>query len=288
MLAMTGREIKEKKFDKAAMFGYKAEEVDLYLAELAQAVDNMNKEKAVLEKKIEILAGKIEEYRKDEDSMKEALLGAQRLGNTVVAEAQEKAEKMLAEAQEKADEMVREAEKTASKAVSGTKVQVEREQQALLKMQKEVSNFKARLLKIYKSHLDLITALPDVEEHEKVESETENESVAEAADKTPKAAEASAQPQQEEKAAEQPVAAAEEPTRAETVSDPVERAKRELENTQQIAKKQLTAVNGDLEKTQQISFANSSQRIPFKSERVDMEKSFESKFGELKFGKNNK
>lgn len=95
---MTGREIKEKKFDKAAMFGYKAEEVDLYLAELAQAVDNMNKEKAVLEKKIEILAGKIEEYRKDEDSMKEALLGAQRLGNTVVAEAQEKAEKMLAEA----------------------------------------------------------------------------------------------------------------------------------------------------------------------------------------------
>ena len=288
MLAMTGREIKEKKFDKAAMFGYKAEEVDLYLAELAQAVDNMNKEKAVLEKKIEILAGKIEEYRKDEDSMKEALLGAQRLGNTVVAEAQEKAEKMLAEAQEKADEMVREAEKTASKAVSGTKVQVEREQQALLKMQKEVSNFKARLLKIYKSHLDLITALPDVEEHEKVESETENESFAEAADKTPKAAEASVQPQQEAKTAEQPVAAAEEPTRAETVSDPVERAKRELENTQQIAKKQLTAVNGDLEKTQQISFANSSQRIPFKSERVDMEKSFESKFGELKFGKNNK
>lgn len=285
---MTGREIKEKKFDKAAMFGYKAEEVDLYLAELAQAVDNMNKEKAVLEKKIEILAGKIEEYRKDEDSMKEALLGAQRLGNTVVAEAQEKAEKMLAEAQEKADEMVREAEKTASKAVSGTKVQVEREQQALLKMQKEVSNFKARLLKIYKSHLDLITALPDVEEHEKVESETENESVAEAAENAPKATETPAQPQQEEKAAEQPAAAAEETKGKETVSDPVERAKRELENTQQIAKKQLTAVNGDLEKTQQISFANSSQRIPFKSERVDMEKSFESKFGELKFGKNNK
>ena len=70
--------------------------------------------------------------------------------------------------------------------------------------------------------------------------------------------------------------------------DPVERAKRELETTQQIAKQQLNAVSGELEKTQQISFANDAQRIPFKSERVDLEKSFESKFGDLKFGKNNK
>ena len=161
---MTGREIKEKKFDKAAMFGYKAEEVELFLAEIAQEFDNINKEKAVLEKKIEILAERIEEYRKDEDSMKEALLGAQRLGNTVVTEAQEKAEKLLAEAQEKADHMIKEAEKTAAKTVSGTKIQIEKEQQTLLKMQKEVSNFKARLLTIYKSHLDLITSLPELEE----------------------------------------------------------------------------------------------------------------------------
>ena len=73
-LKMNGREIKEKRFDKAAMFGYKAEEVDLYLAEVAQAFDSLVKEKAVLEKKITILAERIEEYRKDENSMKEALL----------------------------------------------------------------------------------------------------------------------------------------------------------------------------------------------------------------------
>ena len=54
-LKMNGREIKEKRFDKAAMFGYKAEEVDLYLAEVAQAFDSLVKEKAVLEKKITIL-----------------------------------------------------------------------------------------------------------------------------------------------------------------------------------------------------------------------------------------
>lgn len=63
------------------MFGYKTEEVEDYLREVAQYVDSVNKEKAVLEKKIQILADRINEYRKDEESMKEALLGAQRLGN---------------------------------------------------------------------------------------------------------------------------------------------------------------------------------------------------------------
>lgn len=297
---MTGREIKEKRFDKAAMFGYRAEEVDLYLSELAQAFDNMNKEKAVLEKKLEILAAKIEEYRKDEDSMKEALLGAQRLGNTVVAEAQAKASKIVADAEEKADAMVKDAEKNAAKAVSGTKVQVEKEQQALLKIQKEVSNFKARLLALYKSHLDLITSLPEAEGGDDTAAADTAAAEAPATPVAPTAPAASAPvktqseaPAQEAKAPapEQKPAAEPKPMEEQindTTVDPVERAKRELESTQQIAKKQLNAVTGDLEKTQQIAFANSSQRIPFKSERIDVEKSFESKFGDLKFGKNNK
>lgn len=274
---MNSREILDKKFDKAAMFGYKTEEVEDYLREVAQYVDSVNKEKAVLEKKIQILADRINEYRKDEESMKEALLGAQRLGNTVVSEAKEKAEKLLADAQEKADKMLSDAEKEASRAVTGIKLQTEKEQQTLLKMQREVSNFKTRLLSIYKSHLDLITALPE-EEKEPVKEEVQTKE------------------QPEQKAVEQkpvqpePVKSEESknPVQSEEPADPVEQAKRELENTQQIAKQQLNVINEDNAKTQQIPFMNNNQRVSFKSERVDMESSFESKFGELKFGKNNK
>ena len=171
VIVMNSREILDKKFDKTP-FGYKTEEVEDYLREVAQYVDSVNKEKAVLEKKIQILADRINEYRKDEESMKEALLGAQRLGNTVVSEAKEKAEKLLADAQEKADKMLSDAEKEASRAVTGIKLQTEKEQQTLLKMQREVSNFKTRLLSIYKSHLDLITALPE-EEKEPVKEEVQ-------------------------------------------------------------------------------------------------------------------
>ena len=51
VVVMNSREILDKKFDKAAMFGYKTEEVEDYLREVAQYVDSVNKEKAVLEKK---------------------------------------------------------------------------------------------------------------------------------------------------------------------------------------------------------------------------------------------
>ncbi len=291
---MTGSEISAKKFDKAAMFGYKVEEVEQYLAQIGQTVDNLNKEKAVLLKKLEILASKIEEYRRDEESMKEALLGAQRLGNTVIAEAEAKAQKVLSEAEAKAALLLRDAEEKASvtlrdaeanalKAVSGTKIQIEKEQQTLVKMQKEVANFKAKLLALYKSHLDLITALPGQDEAFQEEPAEEKVVIEEPA------VEPEAEPVPEPIAEEPAVEPEAEPaTETEEELDPIERAKRELENTQQIAKRQMNVVNGDLEKTQQITFTNSPQRIAFKSERVDMEKSFESKFGDLKFGKNNK
>ncbi len=155
----------------------------------------------------------------------------------------------------------------------------------MLKMQREVSSFKTKLLSIYKSHLDLITSLPELEK-EQVKEEAKEESLPqEQAEPTP--AEESAvlsEPVKEESKAEEPNV----PVKEEKAVDPVEQAKRELENTQQIAKRQLHVINEDNAKTQPIPFMNHNQHGFFKSERVDMESSFESKFGELQFGKNNK
>ena len=52
----------------------------------------MYRENADLIKKISILAKKVEEYRADEDSLKMALLRAQKLADSIVAEAKETAD----------------------------------------------------------------------------------------------------------------------------------------------------------------------------------------------------
>lgn len=147
----SANDINSKRFEKSA-FGYKPDEVDDFLRNLSLDMAQLQRDKDEAEKKLAVLADKIREYREDEDALKEALLGAQRQGHQVVEEAQLKANKIISDANEKAEEIVGE-----------TKIQLEKERSVLANMQKEVSDFKANLLELYKKHLDLITAMPDCE-----------------------------------------------------------------------------------------------------------------------------
>ena len=142
---MNAKEISAKRFDKSA-FGYKADEVDSFLNEIAAEVNELTSQNTELQKKLEILATKLEEYRQDENSMKEALLGAQKLGNTIVREAKEKADAIIAEAQLKSDDLLREATENSQKQLASMKKDIEKEQHTLMLTQREVSNFKSKLL----------------------------------------------------------------------------------------------------------------------------------------------
>ena len=93
---INAKEVNSKRFEKAA-FGYKQEDVDDYLRELSIEIAQLIKEKEDCDKKLDVLADKIRDYMKDEDALKDALLGAQRQGHQVVEEAKQKAEKILAE-----------------------------------------------------------------------------------------------------------------------------------------------------------------------------------------------
>ena len=105
---ISASDIRERKFEKAA-FGYKQEEIDDFLAELISEFEELDAEREDLHSKIQILADKVREYRQDEDALKDALLGAQKQGHKVVAEAQEKADEIIAQAEEKAKILLDEA-----------------------------------------------------------------------------------------------------------------------------------------------------------------------------------
>lgn len=160
---MNAKEISAKRFDKSA-FGYKVDEVDAYLNEVAAAVNELTVQNTELQNKLEILATKLEEYRQDETSMKEALIGAQKLGNNILKEAKDKAEELLTEAQAKGDTIIREATENSQKTLASVKKDIEKEQHTLLMTQREVSNFKSKLLALYKTHLDTITSIPEIKE----------------------------------------------------------------------------------------------------------------------------
>jgi len=174
---ISASDIRDKRFEKAA-FGYKQEEIDDFLAMLIEEFDEIDAEREDLHSKIQILADKVREYRQDEDALKDALLGAQKQGHKVVAEAQEKADEIIAQAESKAHELIEEATVAHEAAMEKNRQEIEKEKQNLYEAQRQVTEFKKTLFDMYKSHLEMISAMPEIEieeEEEIQEYETEEE-----------------------------------------------------------------------------------------------------------------
>ena len=99
---LTPQEVSGRAFSKAAFGGYNMAMVDEFLDEVTDDYTALYKENAALKAKLKVLVDKVEEYRATEDSMRAALLTAQRMANTMVEEAEEKKKSMLAGAEDEA------------------------------------------------------------------------------------------------------------------------------------------------------------------------------------------
>ncbi len=184
-------DIMNQRFEKVSK-GYRMEEVDDFLDKVVADYAKLQEANIDLERKLEVVADKLEEYRQSEESLKTVLVGAQKLGDSIVREAKAKSEVMMqeatakaagivSEAEAKASTMLSEAQKTSDEMLGDTKAELKREQETLAALNKEVSEFKNNLLEMYREHLELISKLTDDEE-ELEEIEDEETEVAEEAD----------------------------------------------------------------------------------------------------------
>lgn len=105
----TPQQIEEVSFKKATFGGYDMQAVDEFLEPLTQDYITLYKENALLKSKMRVLVGKLEEYRENEASMKEAMANAQRTCERMVREAEQKCSQMLSDANQAAAENARNA-----------------------------------------------------------------------------------------------------------------------------------------------------------------------------------
>ncbi len=141
-------QIKSVTFDRIVR-GYRPEDVDDFIVQVAQQLEKLMAENKELENKVYILADSIEGYRNDEEALKAALINAQRLGESVIREANQKAEHILKEAKVKAD---RDFDIAMEK--------VHAEHIRLTRMQQEVAIFRSNVIEAYKKHIELLSNLP--------------------------------------------------------------------------------------------------------------------------------
>lgn len=146
---LTAKEIREVKFNRS-MGGYKTTEVDEFLDRCADVVEELTAVNDENGRKMQVLAETIVDYRNQEDSIRSALISAQRMSESVISDARKQADDILDAARNEADKMREQAlQDTAA------------EQEELRRVKQEVADFKAKLLSTYREHLTLIGVLED-------------------------------------------------------------------------------------------------------------------------------
>ncbi len=106
----TPQEIDQISFSRATFGGYDMQAVDEFLEPLTEDYVTLYKENALLKSKMKVLVSKLEEYRKNEASMKDAIVNAQKTCDMMVKEAEAKCTQMLSDANAAATENARNAD----------------------------------------------------------------------------------------------------------------------------------------------------------------------------------
>lgn len=92
---LTPDQLKEHSFTAVENGRYSAEEVNRYFGEVIASYNQMYRENGELIRKISILANKVQDYRRDEDNIRNALLNAQRSAESVIAQANKTASEII-------------------------------------------------------------------------------------------------------------------------------------------------------------------------------------------------
>lgn len=158
---LTIDEIKNVSFRKASLNGgYKAEDVDAFIDEVIASFEQLKKEKTNLVHKIDRLATRVEEYRADEETVRNALLTSQKMSDACIREAREKAARIIRDAEEKAKAATSEAER---------KTALEKER--YLQLHADAVSLRDELIDLYRSHIQSIDDLPTAADQEQREKE---------------------------------------------------------------------------------------------------------------------
>lgn len=142
----TPQEIQEKTFEKAVFGGYDMQTVDEFLEPLTEDYITLYRENAVLKSKMKVLVEKLEEYRAQEQTMRSAIVSAQRTADAMVADAERKCAQLMSDA-------------GAAARTADADAAVARETERINNAKKTAKNFIEVLEQDIRGHLELLEKL---------------------------------------------------------------------------------------------------------------------------------
>ena len=150
---LTIDEIREISFRRAGKNGYNAADVDDFIDEVTATVEQLIAEKNECVRKMDFLADKVEQYREDEETVRNALITSQKLNDST-----------LREARNKADYIIRSAEKKSRAILTEAEMATEREKDKFEALHAETAKLRKEIIAMYKKHLSMVEEFPTEED----------------------------------------------------------------------------------------------------------------------------
>jgi cell division initiation protein len=138
------------------------DDVDVFIDEVIDTIEQLKKEKNVLIGKMDFLAKRVEQYREEEETVKNALIAAHKMAEGTIGDAKTEADAIIAEAKKEADKLMAQAQKDTKQQKENYKA-----------IQKDTVALREEVLDIYRRHLEIIKTLPTDAEAQKTQAKLE-------------------------------------------------------------------------------------------------------------------
>ncbi|MGI6203079.1 MAG: DivIVA domain-containing protein [Eubacteriales bacterium] len=148
-------ELKNKNFSRV-LRGYNSVEVDEHINFIIEKYTELYRQNDELERKLKLAEAQLAEFRADEESIRSALVNAQKASA-----------KIISEANDRADIILRSARNNCNKIIASFRGELQKQRQELLELRRAVAEFKTRLFEQYQQHITYIEQIsPDDEDME--------------------------------------------------------------------------------------------------------------------------
>lgn len=158
---LSSAEIKQFKFEKAVFGGYDIETVDTIYSQVAGDYEKLEKQNIELRSKMKVLIEKVEEYRRVEEGMRQALLTAQHIAEETMDKAGADAERIISDANEKAEQITRMAEQRGLALVNQYRESIVEEQTKLREAKHECAYFIEVMTRRFREESERIASIPE-------------------------------------------------------------------------------------------------------------------------------
>ncbi len=176
---LTAQDVHSIQFEKTFR-GYRIADVDRFLDKVEEQVranadenERLRQRLDALKEENQHLAKELADCKADGDIVKSAMINAQRIGENVIREANQKSEEIIHRANIKSDDIVRDANDLLQKAtqradeiINEAAERRRAEEREYERVRLEIARFKSDVLNLYRSHVESLSRLPEYKKPE--------------------------------------------------------------------------------------------------------------------------